>query len=649
MGGWVYLPATPTAEGTHHMNPATRTLSSFGLPVAPSTGRLHPLGMRAVEITAGFWADRQGLNGSTLIPHAQEWMERVGWIANFDHAVEGTLPDRRRGREFSDSDVYKLMEAMAWEHGRTGSAEMNERFESLAKRILPVQEPDGYLNTKFGRPGQQPRYSDFEWGHELYCFGHLIQAGVARARTFGRDDFVEAVIRAADHVCVEFGEGGRAAIPGHPEIEVALVELGRLLGEERYIDQAALFVERRGHGLLADIEWGRDYYQDDIPVREATVARGHAVRAMYLAAGALDAAVERGDEGLFEAVKLQMLNTVARRTYVTGGMGSRHTGEAFGEDFELPPDRSYSETCAGIAAMMVSQRLLLATGEAQFADLTERILYNILATSTAEDGRSFFYANTLYRRTPGAVPQSDVPSPRADSSLRAPWYDVSCCPTNISRTLASLASTVATSGDGGIQVHQFMPALISTELDGQAVELKVATGYPDDGTVRITVLQAPLDGFGLALRVPLWAEGAVLNDGSGSRPVTPGYAVMEAVKAGDEVTLTLPMPARWVFPDPRIDTVTNQVAVAKGPRIYALESTDLEADVALAQVDLTAGITDGQEPSVAVRLIEPSDAAWPYGEAAVEPNAARATTLIPYHRWGNRGPATMRVWLPQTR
>ncbi|GAA4892037.1 glycoside hydrolase family 127 protein [Tessaracoccus lubricantis] len=621
----------------------------FGLPIVPSTSRLRPLGLGDVEILGGFWGERQALNASTLIAHAQEWMEKVGWIANFDHALDGTLVEKRRGREFSDSDVYKLMEAMAWEHGRTGSAEMNERFEALTRRILPVQEPDGYLNTKFGRPGQQPRYSDFEWGHELYCFGHLIQAAVARARTFGRDAFVEMAIRAADHVCAEFGEGGRDSIPGHPEIEVALAELGRLLGDDKYIRQAALFVERRGHGRLRDIEWGRSYYQDDIPVREATVARGHAVRAMYLAAGAADVAVETGDEELFAAVKAQMDATMARRTYVTGGMGSRHTGEAFGEDFELPPDRSYSETCAGIAAMMVCQRLLLATGEPQYADLIERILYNIVATSTAEDGHGFFYANTLYRRTPGELPEKDVPSPRADSSLRAPWYDVSCCPTNVSRTLASMASMIATTGDGAVQIHQFVPAHIRAAVADESIELDMTTNYPDDGIVRITVVSAPTQGVELRLRVPAWVDGgATLAVGDTVVEVAAGYAhAPRRLRAGESLTLTLPMEAKWVHPDPRIDTVFHQVAVTKGPRVFALESHDLGADVGRAQVDVAAGLGDGVQPEVAIRLVAEGGSGWPYRAAGdAGQGEPRRTTLIPYHRWGNRGPATMRVWLP---
>ncbi|HSO69891.1 MAG TPA: beta-L-arabinofuranosidase domain-containing protein [Arachnia sp.] len=620
-----------------------------GKPIAPSTGALSPLGIDDVTITGGFWADRQQLNASVMIAHAQDWMESEGWIPNFDLAVRGGLVEGRRGREFSDSDVYKLMEAIAWEHGRTGSPEMNERFEALAARILPVQEPGGYLNTMFGRPGQQPRYSDFEWGHELYCFGHLFQAAVARARTFGRDGFVEAAIRAADHVCAEFGDGGRDKVPGHPEIEVALAELGRLTGDDKYTRQAALFIDRRGHGRLADIEWGRSYYQDDIPVREAEVSRGHAVRAMYLAAGAVDVAVDQGDGELLDAIIRQARNTFARRTYVSGGMGSRHTGEAFGDDFELPPDRSYSETCAGIGAIMLSQRLLLATGEATYADMVERILYNIVATSPAEDGRGFFYANTLYRRTEGDVPAPDTASPRADSSLRAPWYHVSCCPTNVARTLSSLASLVATTSGDMVQIEQYMSGRVAADLPGGSVELDVDTAYPHDGVIRITVAEAPAE-WRLALRVPAWADGATLDVGDGVVPVSTGHAAVSRVlSVGDTIVLTLPMAPRFLFPDQRIDTVTGQVAVARGPLVHALESIDLGADVARAVVEVEAGVQERDgDVVVSIQVLPDEEAEWPYATSPGPQGAgeSRRVRLTPYHAWGNRGPATMRVWLP---
>ncbi len=415
-----------------------------GRPVVPGSGRLRPLGIGEVQITGGFWGDRQHVNSEATIAHCHDWMERLGWVGNFRAAVEGRLPADRKGVVFTDSDVYKLMEAAAWEVGRSGSSDAEERFVALTGIIAPAQESDGYLNTVFGRPGQPDRYSDLEWGHELYCYGHMLQAAVARARTGRSDLFVEVAKRAADHVCQTFGPGGIERVGGHPEIELGLVELARLTGEERYLQQAKLFIDRRGHQTLADIHWGRSYFQDDVPVREQIAFTGHSVRALYLASAAVDVAMETGDEALLEAIIGQWERTIARRTYLTGGMGSHHDGEMFGEDFVLPPDRAYAETCAGVASVMLSWRLLLATGESRFADLAERTLYNVVATSPAPDGRSFFYANPLHQRRPGVVPSPDFVSNRASSSLREPWFAVSCCPTNVARTFATLAAYMAT-------------------------------------------------------------------------------------------------------------------------------------------------------------------------------------------------------------
>ena len=433
-----------------------------GLPVAPSRGRLRPLGLDEVTITGGEWATRQQVNSDATLAHCQGWMERLGWTANFTRVAAGETSDHQ-GMVFADSDVYKLMEAMAWEVGRSGSDDANRRFGELTATIAPAQEPDGYLNTVFGRPGQRPRYSDLEWGHELYIYGHLLQAAVARQRSSGGDEFVEIARRVADHVCATFGDGGIERVCGHPEVELGLVELARTTGEQRYLDQAALFIERRGRGTLGEIGFGQAYFQDDVPVRDAAVFRGHAVRAMYLAAATVDVAVETGDDELVARVIEQWEATIARRTYLTGGMGSMHTGEAFGDDFMLPPDRAYSETCAGIGSVMLAWRLLLATGETRFADLIERTLYNVVATSPAPDGRHFFYANPLHQRVPGAVPSDDVESKRASSSLREPWFLVACCPTNVARTLASLAAYLATADSTGIQIHQYADSRIATD------------------------------------------------------------------------------------------------------------------------------------------------------------------------------------------
>ena len=639
---------------------STSTVTTVG-PVAPGKGRLQPLGLDEVTLTGGFWAQRQHVNATATLPHIEHWLEREGWIANFDLAAAGQLPAGRRGREFADSEVYKYLEALAWEIGRSGPAEaLEQSFTSITARIAAAQEPDGYLNTMFGRPGQAPRWSALEWGHELYCTGHLLQAAVARARTRpGTDDLlVQVARRAADLVCDVFGPGGIEAICGHPEIEPALAEFARVTGDERYLAQAALFVERRGHGTLPDFELGRAYYQDDLPVRAATVLRGHAVRAGYLAAGAVDVAVEQDDQELLDALATQWDNTVARRTYLTGGQGSHHQDEAFGEDWVLPPDRSYSETCAAVASIMFSWRLLLAQGAPRYADLIERTLFNVVATSPSTEGTAFFYANTLHRRQRGTVPPTDVDSPRADSGLRAPWFAVSCCPTNVARTLASLAGYMATTDDHGLQLHQYADAEISTELgDGRAVALRVRTGYPDSGVVVVRIARAPGTPWTLSLRVPDWASGAAVIDPDGvRRPVPSSMArITRVFRAGDEIRLQLPFTPRWLQPDPRIDALRGTVAVQRGPLVYCAESPDLPdgRDVDTVRVDQAAEPRyEAGRIVVSGSFADHRDTPWPYRPLDRRPPKASDRTeiaLVPYHSWANRGPSTMRVWLPTDR
>jgi uncharacterized protein len=611
-------------------------------PVVPTGSALRPIAIDDVSLAPGFWGGRQSRNSENTIGHCLSWARKAGWLANFAASVDGTLPAARRGREFSDADVYKVAEAMAWEVGRTANERLDKELLDLGELLTAAQHSDGYLNTRF----EAARYSDLEWGHELYCYGHLIQAGVARLRTAGEDDLTGVAVRAADHVCAEFGPDGRVGVCGHPEIEMALVELYRATGQRRYLDQARLFVDRRGLRTLADIEFGRRYFQDDVPVRHTDVLHGHAVRALYLACGAVDVAVETGDDELLSAVVRQWEHTVASRTYITGGMGSRHQDEAFGEAFELPPDRAYAETCAAIASVMLSWRLLLATGEARFADLIERTLYNAIAVSPDERGTSFFYSNTLHQRRPPDVAEPDAESPRAATGMRAPWYEVSCCPTNISRMFASLGGYIATADSDGVQLHQFAAAEIHTDV----ADLHVHTTYPWDGEVVVHVLRTVSREWTLSVRIPAWAAGATLHADS-THTVSPGYAkVRRQWLAGDRIVVHLPMTPRWTRPDPRIDAVRGCVAVERGPMIYCLESVDQAG----ADLDtMTVLTTQAPEPSGEFRLTAPArwsrlpDRPWPYGEADSLEGLSTSAVFVPYHMWGNRGPGTMRVFVPE--
>lgn len=625
-----------------------------GGPVVPSRGALRPLGPAQVRLTGGFWARRQQVNGQATLEHARGWMDQLGWVGNFAVAREGRGSRVRRGRQFSDSEVYKLVEAMAWEYGRTGDEDLDARITELTKLIGSAQAEDGYLSTAFGGPGQPARYSDFSEGHELYCMGHLIQAAVARARTGGTDDLLDVAIRIADHICETFGSTGRTDICGHPQIEGALVELSRATGEPRYLRQAELFVRRRGHRTLRPGEFGWQYFSDDDAVRDASVLRGHSVRALYLAAGAVDVAVELDDADLLAAVVRQFDQTLARRTYVTGGMGSHHADEAFGADFELPPDRAYSETCAGVATVMLAWRLLLATGRPEYGDVIERVLYNVVATSVADDGRSFFYANTLHQRTPVEPPAADREALAFGGGARAPWYEVSCCLQNAARLLASLASYISTVDDDGIRLHQYADADLRIRLaDGRAVGLELRTGYPDDGAVVVRVTETDGGAFSLGLRIPAWADGAILHDGTTQRVVAPGNAVVRRqFTAGDEVRLELPVRTRWYHPDPRIDAVRDCVVAQRGPVVLCAESIDQAGlDLDTLQVDLTPPRRDGPDTVIVAGYERPvPDEAWPYGPAAPtdQPGRPVEIRLIPYHRWGRRSSSTMRVWLPRT-
>ncbi len=620
------------------------------------TTPLRPLEPDELTIDGGFWGDYQRLNEQAIIQHCLHWVERIGWVGNFDAAATGQAYEHA-GVEFVDSEVYKLLEAMAWEL-REPEAGLDAQYKELVARVAAAQEGDGYLHTAFGHPGQRPRYSDLEWGHELYCFGHLFQAAAAALRAGIDSDLPRVAARLADHVYAEFGPDGRNAVCGHPEIELALMELHRATGDARLLELARCFVDRRGHGTLGEIEFGAAYFQDDVPVREADTLRGHAVRALYLAAGAVDVAVDLGDDELLQAVNRQWEHAVARRTYLTGGMGAHHQDEAFGDDFELPPDRAYAETCAGIASVMLSWRLLLATGDQRHADLIERTLYNNVISSPRADGKAFFYVNTLHQRVAGTVPDEEHHSARALATLRAPWFEVSCCPTNVARTLANVGMYFASTSDHALHIHQYADMTIRARLDsGATVSVEVRTGYPYEQSVSLTLLDDLDADSSIVLRVPAWARGtAELSDGLDRVVATDETVVISGPRpAGSPYVLQLPMPPRVTRPDPRIDAVRGQVAIERGPFVLAVEDVDLPTgvtvnDIAIDPSHVTPAEGGGATVPVQLSQIDRDEHTLPYDEEfAVERSRLddpSVVTFRPYHQWANRGPSTMRVWTP---
>lgn len=612
-------------------------------PVAPVI--MNPLPFDAVRLSGGVLGALQRDNGAVSIPRGADHLEDQGAWANFDDVATGHAAAAYHGPCFEDGEAYKWLEAVAWEAARTGDQACLDWLAGYSERIGAAQAADGYLNT-YVQAGQRPqRYERLAWDHEIFNNGALIQSAVAQFRATGADGLLDVARRAADHLDRTFGPGRRQGTCGHPLIEMALVELYRATGEHRYLDLAEFFVDVRGHDLIdPDHGFGDAYHSDRIPVRQTTIPEGHAVRAIYLAAGATDLAIERQDQELLEQLKLQWQNMVEQKMYLTGGLGSRWEGEAFGDPYELPSDRSYAETCAAIAGIQWSWRLLLATGEARYADLIERQLYNAVLPGLGLDGDSYFYANALQLRDDAVASDS-----RMAAAGRQHWFGCSCCPTNLMRTLASLHAYVATSTDDTLQVHQYAAGTVRTELPAGEIMITVATDYPWRGEIMITIDESADDPWALALRIPAWAEGATVRAGEDEWAAPPGeyHSIERTWRQGDTVVLRLPDTPRVITGRHRVDATRGCVAIERGPLVYAFEQVDQDQGVAVDDLVLTSTeLSDefvddllGGVPQVLARArtLDLSD-----GRAGPE-TTVRA---VPYFRWANRELGPMRTWVP---
>ncbi|SHM53046.1 glycoside hydrolase family 127 protein [Cryptosporangium aurantiacum] len=612
---------------------------------APSTGALRPLGLTAVTLDeGGLLGSWQRRNTDATLSHCLKQLEESGNLDNL-RRITDSAPAAFRGMWFADSDVYKTLEAVAWELGRRPDTALEQFLDATTALLERAQDSDGYLNSYFQTDHRDQQWAELVWSHELYCAGHLIQAAVAAARSGVGDRLLRVARRFADLLVDRFGEGGTDGVCGHPEIETALVELYRVTGHRPYLDLAARFVDLRGHGLLGDEpKFGARYYQDHTPVRDADEVAGHAVRQLYLLAGVVDVAVETGDASLLDAATRLWESAFDTKTYLTGAHGSRHRDEAFGDPYELPPDRAYAESCAAIASFAWNWRMLLATGGHRYADELERVLYNGIAGSTSLDGTHFFYSNPLHLRTGHDGSHEDAPSQRLS------WYSCACCPPNLARLMASLQSYVATTTEAGVQVHLHTAGRIATPHG----ELAIRTEYPWDGRVTVSVTPAtPGAAWTLALRIPGWCESATLD----GVPVTGEYAEVNRVwEPGDVVRLELAMPARVVAGHPRVDAVRGCAALLRGPLVYCLEQADLPDDVLVDDVtlDARAAVDVGAGDLAPVVLRVAGTHRDPAGTPLYEPLAASAPgtpialTAVPYFLWANRSPGAMRVWIPLT-
>jgi DUF1680 family protein len=614
------------------------TATSRRGPVALGPGSHAALRPAAADVHDGFWRARRDVNAHTSIPQGPDLLESAGNLQNLRLAAGAADGEFQGAYPFIDTDVYKWLEAAAWA-GEDGLADDVARIVEL---VAAAQRPDGYLNTWFQVKGGEP-YHDLRWGHELYSAGHLIQAAVAHHRTTGRDDLLTVARRFADHIDAHFGLPGSGkpidGVDGHPEVETALVELYRETGERRYLDLAGYFVDRYGHGLLG----GEAYCQDRVPLRDATSVEGHAVRQLYLLAGATDLATETGDAGLRAAAERLWHAMVAAKTHITGGLGAHHDKEDFGDPFELPTERAYCETCAAIASIQWSWRMALLTGQARYSDLIERTLYNGFLAGVSLDGESWLYINPLQVRDGHTDPGGD------QSARRTRWFRCACCPPNAMRLLASLQHYLSSSDDRGLQLHQY----VAGRYTAGPVAVRVETGYPWDGRIAITVEEAPAD-WTLSLRLPQWCRAYTVSETAAEED---GWLRLR--NPAERVVLELELEPRLVQADPRADAVRGCVAIERGPLVYCLEQVDhpggglddLVIDTAhpLAvkhRPDLLGGVTT--VVAAGHRRTLPDPGWWPYQEAAATPAPAEAVelTAIPYYAWANRHDGSMRVWLP---
>jgi len=647
-------------------------------PAVPRAGRPEqrrlPLDLRSVRLDpAGALGAWQELNAAATIPHCIAQLETSGVIDNFRRVI-GESGAPHRGFVFADSDLFKVIEAVAWEIGRSGTSAHDAWLDEMIDLVQQVQEPSGYLHTWIQGVHPEKKFAELHWVHEMYILGHWLQAAIALDRAAGRSDLLEAAVRMVDLLDRRFGPGREDGIDGHPEIETALVELYRHTGQERFLRLAQHFVDQRGRDLLPNEGFGHHYFQDHLPVREAVDPIGHAVRQLYLNAGVSDLVLETGEEPLAAVMREQWDRVHERKMYLSGAFGSRHRDESFGNDYELPSDRAYAETCATIADLHWTWRLSLAEHDPRHADVIEREIHNALAASVDGTGRRFFYSNPMQRR-PDRFSEENAPAERQE------WYSCACCPPNIARLVAQISSYVAAvrparDGEGpALEVLQLAAAQIDLPAQIGSGTLHVDTQYPADGTVHLRLDGELAPGARIAVRIPGWAGTAAVTTADGrSQEVTGEYVELEAGEARS-ARITLDMTPRWTANHPRVDATRGCLALERGPIVYCLEQVDMPHGLEVDDVAVARGAQVQEAPADArahsgtattaegaARAAAPGapalripvqvhadrgplirTASAPTGGAAGE---TATVTAVPFATWGNRGPGAMRIWIP---
>ncbi len=621
----------------------------------------EPVPFTKVRFTDSFWQDRIETNRAVTIPFAFQKCEETNRIDNFKIAAK-LMEGRWEGQfGFNDTDPYKIIEGASYGLMVRPDPKRDAYLDERIGYIAAAQEADGYLYTAWtagAREGgrkitccyDKERWDNLAHSHELYNAGHMYEAAVAHWLATGKRSFLDVAIKNADLICEVFGPGRHEGVPGHQEIEVGLVKLYRATGEEKYLQQAKWFLDQRGRGGHRDA-----YSQSHQPVIEQTEAVGHAVRAGYMYSGMADVAALTDEAGYIQAIDAIWNNVAHKKLYITGAIGARHRGEAFGDNYELPNASAYAETCANISNVYWNHRMFLLHGQSKYIDVMERSLYNSVISGVSLDGTRFFYPNPL---------ESD------GNYERSEWFGCACCPGNITRFLASVSGYAYAVRDQAIYVNLFGQSEASLEVGGKKVVLTQKTQFPWDGKVVMEVRpEADSGRFTLKIRIPDWATDSFsssdlytfteplakpatvqVNNEQVPLKTVNGYVSLDRTwKQGDMVRVDLPMPIRRIVCDRRVQDNIGKVTLQRGPLVYCIEWPDVEGGRVLNLVldkkapletaprpDLLGGVTVIKGTAVEVA---------PKDDEAVR-KTPRRFEAIPYYAWAHRGKGQMAVWIP---
>ena len=576
-----------------------------------------------VKINDNFWSPRLSKHVSATLPVCIDQIEnQTGRIRNFENAAKGE--GEHSGIFFDDSDVYKALEGMAYSLINNPDPELEKKADEWIDKFAAAQQPDGYINTFYTLTGLDKRWTNMD-KHEMYCAGHMIEAGVAYYQATGKRKLLDVCIRMTDHMMSQFGPGKRHWVPGHEEIELALVKLYQTTQEQKYLDFAYWLLEERGHGpgtMGDEGKWNPVYYQDIVPVRQLTDISGHAVRCMYLYCGMADVAALKNDTGYIAAMDRLWDDVVHRNMYITGGIGSSRDNEGFTEDYDLPNLDAYCETCASVGMVLWNQRMNQLTGDSKYIDILERSLYNGALAGISLGGDRFFYVNPLESK---------------GDHHRQEWYGCACCPSQLSRFLPSIGNYIYASSDDALWVNLYIGNTGQIRIGETDILLTQETDYPWDGSVKLTISTSqPLEKE-IRLRIPNWCKTYDLSINGKRINVSEekGYAVIKDWKSQDVIALDMDMPVEIVAADPHVKENFGKRAIQRGPLVYCME--EIDNPEYFDQIQLS--------PSTTFQTAFVSDIL--NGIKTIKTNGrAQSATFIPYYAWDNRKAGKMRVWIP---